>query len=110
MNKKIIVLAVLALSPFLLKADPAKKVIISYNDGKLKIVAEHSVKNVTTHYIDMIAIELDGKEVKVIKPKKQSSPEAEVQELVIPEIKPGCTVQVKTRCNEYGTKSAKLKI
>lgn len=103
-----IAFVVAAVSPFWLKADPAKKVILSYNDGKLKIVAEHPVKDVTTHYIDLISIEVDGKEVKVIKPKAQSSPQAEVQELVVPEIKSGSTIQVKTRCNEFGIKSAKL--
>ena len=73
-------------------------------------MAEHPVKDVNTHYIDLINIEVDGKEVKVIKLKKQSSAEAEVEELVIPEIKSGSTVKVKTRCNQFGTKSGNLTI
>lgn len=110
MKKNILILAILASSPLFLKADPAKKVTLTYNNGKLMIVADHPVKNVNTHYIDLISIKVDGKEVKVIKPTKQSSAQAETQEVEIPEIKPGCTIEVKTRCNEFGSKSAKLKL
>jgi desulfoferrodoxin (superoxide reductase-like protein) len=110
MKKSVIVLSVMALSTLVVKADPARKVVLSYANGKLKIVAEHPVSNVKTHYIDQINIEVDGKEVKVIKLKSQSSPEAAVEELALPEIKSGSTVKVKTRCNEFGTKSGKLVI
>ena len=91
-------------------ADPAKKVTLSYNDGKLKIVADHPVRDVKKHYIDQIVVSVDGKEVKVIKPTEQSTIQAETIEVVITEVKPGSVVQVKTHCNEFGTKSAKLKL
>ncbi len=107
----VLILLLLASSFFIyVKPDPAKKIILSYNHGLLYIEVIHPVKNVNSHFIDMIKIMVDGKEVKKIKLTKQSSPEAEIQELVITEIKPGCTVEVKTHCNEFGNKSAKLKL
>jgi desulfoferrodoxin (superoxide reductase-like protein) len=95
-----------------LKADPPKKIILTYTEegNKLKIVALHPVKNVTTHYIDLIAISVDGKEVKVIKPQKQSDAQAETIEVSVPQIKKGSTVSVKARCNQYGSKTADIKI
>lgn len=110
MKKNIFIIALLAITPIFVQADPAKKVQLSYSHGVLKIVAEHPVKDVNTHYIDLIAITVDGKEVKVIKPTKQSSAEAEVVELAVPEITPSSTIKVKTRCNLFGTKSATLKL
>jgi len=109
-KKSLLILFVLAVVPFGLKADPAKKVELSFKDGKLKIVAVHPTKNVNDHYIDQIVIKVDKKDVKELKFNKQSSAEAQEVEVVIPEIKPGTTVEVKTRCNKFGFKSGKLQL
>lgn len=109
--KKLLILFVLIVAPLLVaKADPAKKVNLSYQDGKLRIDILHRVKDVKTHYIDQIVINVDGKDVKTISLKTQSSQEAENLELSVPEIKSGSKVVVKTRCNEFGLKSGKLTI
>jgi len=109
--KKLLILFVLIVAPLLVaKADPAKKVNLSYQDGKLKIDILHRVKDVKTHYIDQIIINVDGKDVKTISLKTQSSQESENLELLVPEIKSGSKVVVKTRCNEFGLKSGKLTV
>jgi hypothetical protein len=110
MKKTILFSLLMTFIPLFIKADPAKKVTLSYNDGKLKIVAYHPVRNVKKHYIDKITITVDSKEVKVIKPTEQSNLQDETIEIVVPEIKTGSTVEVKTHCNEFGNKSAKLKM
>jgi desulfoferrodoxin (superoxide reductase-like protein) len=112
MKKIILTGLVLAFGLAFVKADPAKKVMLSFDKStnKLKIVAEHPVKNVNDHYIDLINISVDGKDVKEIKLKKQSSPENETLEIVLPEIKQGSKVEVKTRCNQFGKKSGKLEV
>jgi hypothetical protein len=112
MKNIILTIALFALIPGFLMADPPKKVIATYSkeNNKLKIVAEHPVKDVADHYIDQITISVDGKEVKVIKPKKQSSLQSETDEVNIPEIKQGSKVEVKARCNEFGSKKTEITI
>lgn len=110
MKKQVLTLICAAILPIITLADPPKKLILSYNAGKLKIDAVHPVKDVKDHYIDLITISVDGKEVKTIKPKEQSSAKEEVLELSIPEIKTGSKVVVKARCNKFGTKKESLEI
>lgn len=95
-----------------LRADPPKKLTLTYNNEtkKLKVVALHPVKNVTDHYIDLISISVNNKEVKVIKPQKQSDPNAETVEVAVPEISKGSKVTVKARCNQFGSKTKALTI
>jgi len=109
--KKLLILFVLIAAPLLsAKADPAKKVNLSFRDQKLKVEILHHVKDVKTHYIDQVIINVDGKDVKIISLKSQSSQDSENLELQIPEISAGSKVVVKTRCNEFGLKSGKLMV
>ena len=110
MKKYFFLVALFTLTIGSLKADPAKKVNLSFNNGVLNIQAIHPVKNVTSHYIDQCVINVDGKDVKTVKLEKQSSKEAEILDLKVPEIKSGSTVIVTTRCNEFGKKAGKLKV
>lgn len=112
MKTKIGIIAFLCILPFYLFADPAKKVNVTYNPETkiLKIEAVHPVANVSGHFIDVIKILVDGKEVKVIKPSKQSSLKAEVVEVEIGVLKKGSKVEVKTHCNQFGDKSGKLTV
>lgn len=109
-KKLLLIMFAVAIIPFGLKADPAKKVELSYKDGKLKIVAVHPVKDVTEHYIDLIVIKVNDKEVKQIKLTKQSSAAAEELEVALPDLKKGTAIDVKTRCNKYGFKSGSLEL
>lgn len=108
MKKVILTLLVVLATSFGLKADPAKKVNLTYSEGKLKIEAIHKVKNVKTHFIDQLIVKVDGKEVKKIEPKEQSSLNSEVLEIALPGLKAGSKIEVSTRCNEFGKKSGKL--
>ena len=100
-------IAIVAIS-FVAKADPAKKVNLAYENDNLKIEAIHKVKDVTTHYIDLITIKANGKEIKTIKPQKQTSTQSEVVEVSLPDLAKGTKIEVTTRCNEFGKKSATL--
>lgn len=112
MKTKLVVLVLSLLFPVILLADPAKKVTVTYSkeSKKLSVVIDHPVANVKTHFIDVITIVVDGKVVKEIKPTKQTSLKAETLDVEIPEIKAGSKVEVKTHCNEFGTKSGKLTV
>lgn len=112
MKKTFILITSLLVLPFNLKADSPSKVILSFNNesNTLKIEASHPVKNVDKHFIDLITILVDGKQVKELTLQKQSSKSGEIVELQLPEIKKGVTVTVKARCNQFGTKKESLKI
>ncbi|MCE5332573.1 MAG: hypothetical protein LLF95_10620 [Bacteroidales bacterium] len=108
MKKVLLTIIAIAAVSFVVKADPAKKVNLTYENGNLKIEAIHKVRNVTNHYIDLITIKADGKEIKAIKPEKQSSLQSEVVEVSLPGLSKGTKIEVTTRCNEFGKKSATL--
>lgn len=97
--------------PVIVNADPPKKILLSYTaeTHTLKIEAVHTVKNVQKHYIDLITIYVNGKEVKTIKPQAQTDKEEELLEVVVPQIVSGCEVTVKAQCNEFGTKKVTQK-
>ena len=96
--------------PVIMKADPPKKVTLTYTEGKLKIVAEHPTRDSTSHYVNQMDITVDGKEVKVLKMTFQSSAKEQVQVVEVPEIKAGSEVEVKAHCNKFGSKTGKIKI
>ena len=52
MKKTIILASIAFATAFYTQADPAKKVNLTFQNGKLKIEAIHNVKDVKTHYID----------------------------------------------------------
>jgi hypothetical protein len=110
MKRVILLSAILIALPFVLKADPPKKVNLTFNaeNHKLKIEAVHPVQNVEKHYIDLISVSVNGKEVKTINLQKHSDKKGELVEVEIPQIIKGCEVVVKARCNQFGTKKETL--
>ncbi|MBP8781305.1 MAG: hypothetical protein KBH03_01555 [Paludibacteraceae bacterium] len=108
--KKLFFLTTMAISTvFFAKADPAKKVNLTYQNGKLKIEAIHKVKDPQKHYIDQIVINIDGKDVKTVTLKFQNSKDAELLEIPI-DLKKGTKVKATTRCNEFGIKKGEITI
>jgi hypothetical protein len=110
MKKSILLTIVLVMFAFIVKADPPKKINLAVKNGKLTIDVVHPVNKTSDHYIDQIIISINGKEYKTIKPTKQSSEKSELTTVDLPAVKAGDQIEVKARCNEFGTKSAKIKI
>ena len=110
MKKLVLLAAFISFTVVSLKADPAKKVNLNFNNGVLSIEAVHPVKNVSAHYIDQFTVNVNGKTVKTVKLSQQSSKEAETLDIAIPEIKSGSEVEVISRCNQFGKKAGKLKV
>lgn len=112
MKKLLFVLLLLATAPLILRADPPKKVTVTYNNEtkKLNVVAQHPVKNANTHFIYLFTISVNGKEVKEIKLKKQADAKNATIEASVPEIVSGCKVTVKASCNKFGSKSKSIDI
>jgi uncharacterized GH25 family protein len=112
MKKLISTILLVALIPIMIFAHPAKKVEATYNQetGKIKVVATHNVSDPTTHYIKTITVTVDGKLVKTLNYTSQTDKNTQQDEVVIPEIKKGCTVVVNTVCNKFGTKATTITI
>lgn len=110
MKKTILLTILFVLFAFLAKADPPKKVNLSFKNNKLNIDVVHAVKNPGDHYVDQIVITINGKEYKTLKYTKQSSEKGETVVVDIPTAKAGDVIEVKARCNEFGSKSNKIKI
>ncbi len=110
MKKSILLTIALVLFAFLVKADPPKKINLSVKNNKLTAEIVHPVKNPGDHYVDQIVVTINGKEFKTLKYTKQSAEKGETVVLDIPNAKAGDVIEVKARCNEYGSKSNKIKI
>ena len=112
MKNLILTVAICLFLPLTSKANPPKKITLSYSleNKTLKVDVFHSVKNTEKHYIDMITIEVNGKEVKSLKFLKQSNKNGEIAEVIIPEMVSGCNVTVKASCNEFGSKKFSMKL
>ena len=112
MKTKLGILTLMVIMPLSLFADPAMKVPVTYDKEtkKLHIVALHPTTNVTAHFIDEVKIKVDGKEVKDLKLKKQSSLKEEVLDVEIADIKTGSKIEVNTHCNQSGNKTGKLTV
>lgn len=91
-----------------MKADPAKKVNVTYQDGKLKVEALHKVRNASNHFIDQVVVKVNGKELKTIRLDKQTSTASQLVEIELPDLKKGDQIEVVTCCNEFGKKNGKL--
>jgi len=107
MKKMTILVSVILLMVFGAKADPPKKVILTYKDGKLKIEAVHKVSDAKKHYVNQFVINVDGVDVKTLSYNSQVSNETQVDEVLL-DLKKGSIVKVTARCSKFGTKTGKL--
>jgi len=93
-------------------AHPPKSVKVNYNKekGELTIEADHKVRNVETHFIDVITVYINDIEKEKISLIKQSSLEAEKHVYKIGALKTGDVVKVTAGCNKFGSRSAEITI
>ena len=110
MKKAILLTFAILFTALLVKADPPKKINLTVKNNKLTVDVIHPVKNTADHYIDQVIITINGKEYKTLKYTKQTSEKGETVVLDLPTAKAGDVIEVKARCNEFGSKSNKIKI
>lgn len=113
MKKIILTLLMTAIVPFMLMADPPKKVTVTYNkeNSTVKVVVFHPVAaNSTTHYVKKITIKVDGKEVKTFNETKQDNSKTDTREVVLKGIKPGSFIEAEADCSIMGSKKGKIKV
>ena len=91
---------------------PASKIHVNYNptDQMLIVIADHSTKDVSKHWIDQIIVKLNKEEIIQKTFNYQLDIEKQKAVYFIPDVKKGDEIVVITRCNVYGKKKAKIKI
>ena len=91
-------------------AHPPKSVTASWNGAQhaLTVTAEHSVNDVSKHYILSLTI-LDGnKQILMKQYSKQDSPEQFTDTVLLKDIKPGTKLRVLVTCNIMGSKETQV--
>jgi hypothetical protein len=111
MKKVFFSLILMLLLPAVMKADPPKKIALSYDaeTQKLKIEVTHPSQNVLMHYVETISISVNGKEVNVLNLQSQTDKKRQLLEVIVPEIVKGSEVSVTAKCNQTGSKSESMK-
>lgn len=109
---KLVLLIIMALLPMAVFAHAPKKVILSYDkeSGNLIVSAPHSVKDVEDHFIESIAVKVNGEEVLKLEYTSQSSKESHEVKIEMPDLKSGDELEVRAACNKMGAKTGKLTI
>lgn len=94
------------------QAHPPKAVAATYDRSarQLAITVTHGVSDLKAHYIDVITVEVDGKEVQKLTLKEQSSLEAHQARVDVGDLKPGTRILIKASCNKFGSKKATLTV
>ncbi len=112
MKKIILTLLLSAIVPFILMADPPKKVTVTYTKetSTVKVVVFHPVANAATHYVKKITIKVDGKEVKTFNETTQDNNKTDSREVVLKGIKPGSIIEATADCSIMGSKKGKIKV
>lgn len=110
MKKQILTVLLLAVLPFGLMAHSPQKVDVTYNKetSNLKVVVTHNVNDPTTHFVSLIVITVDGKEVKRFAESKQQNNKTETVEVVLTGVKPGMKIEAMAKCNLMGSKKGKM--
>lgn len=111
-TNKLVLIIIMALLPMAIFAHAPKKVILSYDQesGKLNVSVPHPVKNVDSHYIESLAVTVDGESIITLDYTAQSSLESNDVEIEIPDLKSGSVIEVKAVCNKMGSKKGSLTI
>jgi len=92
-------------------AHAPSSVKISYDKSEkvLKIEAIHKVKNVESHYINIITIWVNDVEKESFQPSKQTNSEKHVLDYPIT-LNKGDVVKVMANCNKMGRRTASITI
>ncbi len=91
-------------------AHAASEIELSFDKetSTLTVIAKHSVKNASDHYIDEITVELNGKKIITQTFKMQTDDNGQEVIYIIIDAKDGDTIEVSTNCNKFGKKKTKL--
>lgn len=98
-----------AMAPMQASANAPSSVTLSYDGATqtLKVTIVHAVSSPDSHYIKTVEIKKNDNSVETAKYQSQPSPDEFSYTFKVP-AKAGDTLEVKAKCNYFGSKSAKL--
>jgi sulfur carrier protein ThiS len=87
-----------------------KKITLSYDkeSGSLIVSVIHPVKDVKDHYIESIAVKVNGEIVKTEEYTSQTSKESEDVTIALPDLKTGDEIEIRAKCNKMGAKTGEI--
>lgn len=103
-NKKIIFIALFAVSAALMLSHPPSDIEISYDleTGIIEVAVRHSVGNPNNHYISEVVITHNDREMLTHRLLKQEDGKGTLFKYRLPDMESGMTLKVTARCNRVG--------
>ena len=86
------------------------KISLVRDNGELKVVVRHPVKNTLRHYIKRIRVLVNDQRVIDTRYEKQTAPENHTASFSLKGIRSGDVIVVKATCNRFGGKKAKITV
>lgn len=111
-TNKLLLLVLMLILPLAVMAHAPKKVNVSYDteSSNLVVSVDHPVKDVNDHYIESLAISVNGENVITLDYTAQSSKESHDVEVEMADLNTGDKIEVKAVCNKLGSKSGELSV
>jgi hypothetical protein len=93
-------------------AHAPKKIELSFNKETKTLSADifHKVKDVEEHFISDVIIYINDVEVQSSTYEKQANKLDEKLEFKLETVKEGDVIQLKAKCNKFGSKSSKITV
>lgn len=110
MKKLILALALLVIFVSPVLAHPAAKIDLKITGNQVEIVVTHLVNKPAVHYINKIALSLNGQLVVEQKFSEQVGKVFQKAVYLIPGLKAGDNLEVKAYCNKFGDKKKKVTV
>ncbi|MFA5162037.1 MAG: hypothetical protein WC421_07300 [Elusimicrobiales bacterium] len=90
-------------------AHPPSAIHISITGKQVNVTVDHNTRNRLKHYIDKIAVSLDGKTLVSQNFALQQDEKTQTAVYLLPELKSGAVVRVYAECNMKGSLAAEQK-
>ena len=105
-------LSLVLVPPGLASGHPPDGVELVFNttENVLQVTVRHNVKDLGTHYVDQIVVELNGEKIIEQSFKSQSDSRLQMVEYRIIDAEPGDEILVTARCNISGRKKVKITV
>lgn len=93
-------------------AHPASGMVLTYDstDSVLEVVVDHSVSDLSSHYINKFEVRLDGKKFCELELEQQLSNRNAVALFKLPQLNIGTEIEVEVYCNKFGEKKARITV
>ncbi|MBN2238011.1 MAG: hypothetical protein JW729_10650 [Bacteroidales bacterium] len=110
--KKISLILVLLAFSFAAMSNPPKKVTLKFDlkSQEIDVNIQHSVGDITDHFIENVVVKLNDQEVVNENYDKQKDTKGDLFRYKLENVKKGDVLEVTATCNKWGKKTSKITI